>query len=83
VINPELEDQVLVTVIATGFESTPSQSQPRPQQAREQARAEAAATQEPPARPRAPIYDDMPVNTSNAWDIPAFMRRRDGRLKGR
>jgi cell division protein FtsZ len=83
VINPELEDQVLVTVIATGFESTgQSQTTVRRPEPGAAARSEAAAAQEP-VRPRGPIYEDIPTNVTNTWDIPAFLRKRDGRFKTR
>ncbi len=64
VINPDLQDEIIVTVIATGFENIPSQSVVRP------------------TRPQ--IFDEVPPpaanSANNAWDVPAFMRRREGRL---
>ncbi|MBX6352192.1 MAG: cell division protein FtsZ [Thermoflavifilum sp.] len=88
VINPELEDQVLVTVIATGFEATAqSQSQPGPVRRIEpvshSSRQEVAAAHETPVRPRGPIYEDMPANVSNPLEIPTFLRKRDGRFRTR
>lgn len=68
VIDPDLQDEIIVTVIATGFESMPQNHTVRQQ------------------RPQ--IFDEMPTqqtsspsNGSNStWDVPAFMRRRDGRF---
>jgi cell division protein FtsZ len=64
VINPDLQDEIIVTVIATGFENTPSQAHVRQQ------------------KPQ--IFDDVPAagpsNSGNTWDVPTFMRRRDGRF---
>lgn len=65
-INPELDEEIVVTVIATGFEH--------------QAQSQAAATQ-----PRSRInVQDSNLNTSstgnNQWDVPAFLRRQEGRF---
>jgi len=58
-IDPELQDEIVVTVIATGFENQPT--------AHSQAR-------------RSSVIGEPTTTSSNAWDVPAFMRRRDGKL---
>jgi len=71
VINPELQDDIMVTVIATGFENQP----------RHHANP---AQMQPPSQPKratAIPFDEIAVsNTSNSWDVPTFLRRRDGRF---
>ncbi|QQE80712.1 cell division protein FtsZ [Alicyclobacillus sp. SO9] len=63
-INPELEDEIVVTVIATGFEM--------------QANSEVAATQ---PRQRSSVFDNTAsVQSNNQWDVPAFLRRKEGRF---
>ncbi|QSO53873.1 cell division protein FtsZ [Alicyclobacillus curvatus] len=70
-INPELGDEIVVTVIATGFENQGKAHQPSMNQA-------AATTASP--KSKAPLIEDFQPQSGNAWDVPAFMRRRDGRL---
>lgn len=64
VINPELQDEIIVTVIATGFEQN-QQTQANIRQQRPQIFDDV-----PPAQ----------SNSGNSWDVPAFMRRRDSRF---
>lgn len=64
-INPELGDQIVVTVIATGFEYQSQSMQPRPQR---------TTLADEPSAPVVP-------NTGNTWDIPTFMRRKDNRFR--
>jgi cell division protein FtsZ len=63
-INPELGDEVVVTVIATGFDSKPKES------AQPQAQAQTHV------RPKTSVIEEVPLATGNSWDVPAFMRRR-------
>jgi len=67
VINPELGEEILVTVIATGFDG---HAQP--------------IVNSVLNRPRSSnVPDEVPANlntSSNSWDVPTFMRRRDGRF---
>lgn len=71
-INPELGDEIVVTVIATGFESVAKSTTPaqRPQTSTTE---QVAATRQKPQ-----IADDYANPSGNTWDIPAFMRRREG-----
>jgi len=64
-INPELDEDIVVTVIATGFES--------------HAQSQVAASQ---SRPRPAVGDtsQQSVGGNQQWDIPAFLRRQEGRL---
>lgn len=73
-IDPELEDEIVVTVIATGFEgSQPHQAESAEHVSRGSVQRHSTLHDEPPSVP----------NTGNAWDVPAFMRRRDGSKFGR
>ncbi|MCY0886964.1 MAG: cell division protein FtsZ [Alicyclobacillaceae bacterium] len=74
-IDPELEDEIIVTVIATGFERQASAAQmPAREPARANVLGDIAATvstnANPPSTPAA----------GNGWDVPAFIRRREGKL---
>lgn len=65
VINPDLQDEIIVTVIATGFESKPQPTTVRPQR--------------PQILDELPTAS--PSNGANStWDVPAYLRRRDGRF---
>lgn len=69
VISPELEDEIIVTVIATGFESSNTQTQPS-------------------SRPRNPGLDELnqgqaQTAVTNSWDVPAYIRRQNGRFRDR
>lgn len=75
VINPELQDEILVTVIATGFEN-----QPQSHISVGQSPAAQTQTQTQPKRPGGAPFDDIPVSNSNSWEVPTFLRRRDGRF---
>ncbi len=70
VISPELEDEIIVTVIATGFEATPNMQVQPPSRQRSavldelsQGQAQAAVT--------------------NSWDVPAYIRRQNSRFRDR
>ncbi|QRF23808.1 cell division protein FtsZ [Alicyclobacillus sp. TC] len=71
-IDPELDDEIIVTVIATGFENQASaqtshqlrENSPRPSSAL----SDIAATS-----------SNIPPS-SNGWDVPAFIRRREGKI---
>ncbi|MFD1677311.1 cell division protein FtsZ [Alicyclobacillus fodiniaquatilis] len=72
-IDPDLEDEIVVTVIATGFEGNQIQHEPAPQVGGRHAA--------PPQR-QSPLNDPPPSipNGGNSWDVPAFMRRREGKF---
>lgn len=82
VINDNLKDEIVVTVIATGFEEG-QQEQPTPrnaiqqqQAAMKQARQQAAATQQ-----QQPIQEErdprsIPFTGGDSLDIPTFLRNR-------
>ena len=80
VIDPDLEDEVVVTVIATGFEQQEPQAKPQP--------AIRPAVQERGYVPQAPQpalaavrSAPMPVEDSEL-DRPAFMRRMESNRRG-
>jgi cell division protein FtsZ len=67
-INPDLQDDIVVTVIATGFEQKPNSNE---------AQANVAATRQRPS-----LADGIaPPTSSNSWDVPAFIRRREERFR--
>ncbi|WP_067931561.1 cell division protein FtsZ [Alicyclobacillus kakegawensis] len=70
-INPDLQDDIVVTVIATGFEAKPNAAEAT-------AAAGVAAT-----RVRTSVADGFnQANVpSNSWDVPAFIRRREERFR--
>lgn len=81
VINDNLKDEIVVTVIATGFDEN-KQEQPNPrnviqqqQAAMKQARQQVAATQQQPVQeerdPRS-----IPFTGGDSLDIPTFLRNR-------
>lgn len=70
VISPELEDEIIVTVIATGFEASSNMQVQSPSRQRStvldelnQGQAQAAVT--------------------NSWDVPAYIRRQNSRFRDR
>jgi len=80
VIKEELKDEIVVTVIATGFDYVPAPKQPqlnrRPGQAQPQASAQPEA-QEPRLNNLKPFGGNQP--SSDQLDIPAFMRNNRNR----
>ncbi|MBF8377578.1 cell division protein FtsZ [Alicyclobacillus mali] len=77
-IDPNLEDEIVVTVIATGFDGS-NQQQPRPNQIHHEAHENVVRG----TVQRHPSAQDPVVNvpnTGNPWEIPAFMRRQNGRF---
>lgn len=90
VINPELQDEIVVTVIATGFEDKPS-SQARKQQSTTGFGSSAQST---PSREsnfggtHASSHDDRELengrsHSTNDDDIPSFIRNREERRSRR
>ncbi len=73
VIDESLQDEVLVTVIATGFEQKSTKAEPKAQASADKtsARTQAAATSE---------FDIKPF-ASDDLDIPAFLRRGGGKSR--
>lgn len=73
VISPELQDEVLVTVIATGFDNHPhaATATHRPQRA--------SIFDEAPTPNGPGTGTGTGTGTGNSWDVPTFMRRRDTR----
>lgn len=68
VIDPNMGDEIRVTVIATGFEGAPSRRAARRAQARAAAQPERGKVKDETFEPTAINFDDL--------DIPAFLRRR-------
>jgi cell division protein FtsZ len=75
VIDPNLSDEVRVTVIATGFERTgvPRRTLERPKTAATRSAAQPAES--PAAQPAMSEFQPRSFNTDDL-DIPAFLRRR-------
>jgi cell division protein FtsZ len=74
VIDPEMGDEIRVTVIATGFERT---GMPRNIMERPRPRIESVPAQQPAEAPAQPAEEFVPrsINTENL-DIPTFLRNR-------
>ncbi len=70
VIDEQMEGQIRLTVLATGFD------QPRP--VRPRRRVTAAEEEEPGATPsrESPFQEELPTYDEDDIDIPAFLRRR-------
>lgn len=68
VISPELEDEIIVTVIATGFEASAQSQSPMRQRPSIIDEVSAGSAQ---------------AAASNSWDVPAFMRRQNNRFRDR
>ena len=94
VINENLKDEIIVTVIATGFKELPSQppggpsGQSRPGLGQAKPQQQAAAPQQ--SKPRdvkredtppaeQPIRQQQQSNADDALDIPTFLRNRNRR----
>lgn len=78
VINDNLKDEIVVTVIATGFEENQPTHTARTnipeQQGMKQARQQTAATSQPAQEERDPR--SIPFNGGDNLDIPTFLRNR-------
>jgi len=78
VINENLKDEIIVTVIATGFEETPQKANgldKRPQSAISSARHQVASTKEEERTEARPFANF----NSNNLDVPTFLRNRRNR----
>ncbi|WP_026961672.1 cell division protein FtsZ [Alicyclobacillus herbarius] len=73
-INPDLQDSIVVTVIATGFEAKPNTAETG---------ATGSAAGVAATRIRTSVADNFTQANvpSNAWDVPAFIRRREERFR--
>ncbi|MDQ0190978.1 cell division protein FtsZ [Alicyclobacillus cycloheptanicus] len=71
VISPELEDEIIVTVIATGFEGNAQTQQPQ-----------SSMRQRPSIIDEVSAGSNQAAAT-NSWDVPAFMRRQNNRFRDR
>src|SRR5690625_3566558 len=72
VINEDLKDEIIVTVIATGFDETASQretAQPHSRQAQMGSRPDRDVEHRP--------TDNIPKNDEETLDIPTFLRNRN------
>ncbi|PYZ93232.1 cell division protein FtsZ [Salipaludibacillus keqinensis] len=90
VINENLKDEIVVTVIATGFDemqaekpatsSRPSLGQPKPSQPSTHSRNEAASSQENQQKPAPTPQQQQPAEEEmDTLDIPTFLRNRRNR----
>ena len=87
VINENLNDEIIVTVIATGFSDDLVSSRPQPVRptigARQQAQTTAQSTGQ--ARVQEPVHQEAPRQTQSSFqqedalDIPTFLRNRRNR----
>lgn len=74
-ISAELGDEIVVTVIATGFENP---GKPNTEHTHKGTASNVAATK--PKNSILEAYPAPPAGAGNAWDVPAFMRRKDSRF---
>ncbi|WP_206831228.1 cell division protein FtsZ [Alicyclobacillus fructus] len=78
-IDPNLEDEIVVTVIATGFDGSNQQQQARQSHLHHEPNenvVRGTVQRHPSAQD--PVLN-VP-NTGNPWEIPAFMRRQNSRF---
>ncbi|ASF39319.1 cell division protein FtsZ [Halobacillus halophilus] len=87
VINENLKDEIVVTVIATGFDETqiaqgqkkrPSTSQPSPSQ-QKPSQPERSVREEQPRRESPQPQNQKPNQEEDTLDIPTFLRNRNRR----
>jgi len=70
VIDEQMEGQIRLTVLATGFD------QPRPIRPRRRVAAAEEETPEPTPSEESPFAEELPTYDEDDIDIPAFLRRR-------
>ncbi|SHF49606.1 cell division protein FtsZ [Ornithinibacillus halophilus] len=76
VINEDLKDEIVVTVIATGFDEV-KQAQQAPRQRPVINNNQHAATKEPEVRERENSQQQRPKQEEDTLDIPTFLRNRN------
>ncbi|MFQ5398190.1 MAG: cell division protein FtsZ [Anaerolineae bacterium] len=77
VIDEEMEDEIRITVVATGFERAPARRQVMQQYSRSPRASSSSKGGDKPTKP--PVRESsqqQPKFTPNTLDIPAFLRRR-------
>ncbi|HLR64120.1 MAG TPA: cell division protein FtsZ [Pseudogracilibacillus sp.] len=82
VINDNLEDEIVVTVIATGFdeESKAREQERRQAQSQQSFRPNNPVNQvnhEPPVDKQEPVDQPAPSHQDDEFDVPAFLRNRN------
>lgn len=85
VINENLKDEIVVTVIATGFDDTenkPQRQTPQNQMKQQQQQQQAKPQQEEPQKEsRFQQQPPQPQDSSDTLDIPTFLRNRRNRSR--
>ncbi|MDV2885364.1 MULTISPECIES: cell division protein FtsZ [Alkalihalophilus] len=85
VINENLKDEIVVTVIATGFDDTenkPQRQTPQNQMKQQQQQQQAKPQQEEPQKEsRFQQQAPQPQDSSDTLDIPTFLRNRRNRSR--
>ncbi|MUK89527.1 cell division protein FtsZ [Ornithinibacillus sp. L9] len=76
VINEDLKDEIVVTVIATGFDESKKQEQ-TPRQRPVVNHHQHAATKANDDIPREPVQQNRPKQEEDTLDIPTFLRNRN------
>ncbi|WBX79648.1 cell division protein FtsZ [Virgibacillus salarius] len=83
VINENLKDEIVVTVIATGFDESTKKMEQQPKQHRpvinHHQHAATRVNEEPPSREREsePVQQQRPRQEEDGLDIPTFLRNRN------
>lgn len=72
VMNEELKDEIVVTVIATGFDDTKKKQEPRP-------RSNQQTQTQPRAQSQQKTQETHAVEEDDTLDIPTFLRNRNRR----
>lgn len=76
VINDNLNDEIIVTVIATGFDESTQQEDKRQQRPTINHKQQ-AATREPEDPPKETVQQQHPKQEEETLDIPTFLRNRN------
>ncbi len=79
-VSPDLEDEIRVTVIATGFEDRGSESEPAAAPAAEP-RAKAPIVEEVPVFSQDPEPAAEPVSSDDSIDVPDFLKNAAAKLR--
>lgn len=83
VINPELEDEIVVTVIATGFNEKSVSRTPEREEKRDSLSQPTSQRAEdtPPSRPAREPERNAPESKDDDYEVPTFLRNRSRRRR--